>query len=436
MTISGQAASLSRIAQLRFGLGLKGTAHAPEDAVAALKAQLRGPDPIRFPELVDTGSCLAQWRDDTLSPVAEGMPTRVQRILRREKALQMDAVLGTGAPFRERLVWFWANHFTVSLARLEVYPTVGAFVREAIRPHVTGRFEDMLLAVMRHPAMLMYLDNATSVGPESPGGRASGIGLNENLGRECLELHTISPEAGYSQADVTRFSEIITGWTVDFGAPRPGFHFDNALHQPGTKTVLGREFPAGEAGGVEALRWLADHPATHRFLATKLTRHFVADEPAEADVAAIAAVLRDTHGDLGAAAAALVDLPAAWVPLTKLRSPQDYVVAALRAVDLPAKLRPSVDDAVFSLGQPLWEPPLPNGWPDRAADWAGPEALLRRAEWAHGVATLAGERDVMDMAERHFGPLLSDNTRGAIRSAGSRLDALTLFLSAPEFLRR
>ena len=239
------------------------------------------------------------------------------------------------APFRERLVWFWTNHFTDLAAPRRVRGAGGAFVEEAIRPHVTGRFADMLLAVMRHPAMLLYLDNVCSAGPDSPAGQRGKRGLNENLARECLELHTVSPAAGYTQADVTNFARVLTGWSIDLQRDPPGFRFRPFAHEPGEQIVMGRRFPPGEEGGVAALRFLAAHPATHRFLATKLVRHFVADDPPEDAVRRIAGVLRDSDGDLGAAAAAVTTLEAAWQPLTKLRTPLDYVVATLRALDAP-----------------------------------------------------------------------------------------------------
>ena len=154
-----------------------------------------------------------------------GSDTRVNQLLASEKIQQMNNALVSTAPFRERLVWFWTNHFAISLNRLECLPVAGAYIREAIRPHVTGRFSDMVLAVMRHPAMLMYLDNWSSVGPGSAVGRSTGRGLNENLARECLELHTLSPASGYNQADVTSFANVITGWTIDFSRPDPGFAF-------------------------------------------------------------------------------------------------------------------------------------------------------------------------------------------------------------------
>ena len=237
-------------ALIRFGLGRRGTQPPPADPRAWLAAQLRAPDIVLAqPPATTSADGLAALRADRRTPLPEGPRTRSRAILAADFAADMDILLTTDAPFRERLVWFWANHFTVSLRRFDIAPVAGAYVREAIRPHVTGRFADMLLAVMRHPAMLMYLDNIQSVGPDSPAGQRSQRGLNENLARECLELHTITPAAGYTQQDVTAFAAILTGWTIDMQAASPGFVFRPNAHEPGTKTLLGRPFPPGGAGG-------------------------------------------------------------------------------------------------------------------------------------------------------------------------------------------
>jgi uncharacterized protein (DUF1800 family) len=422
-------------ALIRFGLGRRSAEPPPADPAAWLLEQLHRPDPARFDDPPGTAKGLAALRDDraTKPPPAE---SRARALYKTEAAAQLANAVATPAPFRERLVWFWTNHFTVSLRRGECAAVAGAFVEEAIRPHVTGHFGDMLLAVMRHPAMLMYLDNTGSVGPASRAGQSGRRGLNENLARECLELHTVSPLAGYTQADVTAFARILTGWSVDPKADPPGFRFRPAEHEPGVQTVLQQSFPPGEEGGIAALRFLAEHPATHRFLAGKLVRHFVADDPPPDAVRVVEAVLRDTNGNLGSAAAALVTLPAAWQPGAKLRTPQEYVIACVRTLDLPPEQVPNLAGILAGLGQPFWTAPAPNGWADRAVDWAAPEAMLRRIDWASGFAGRAGDQDVAEVSEAALGPLLRPVTLGAIRRAGSRRDAMTLLLTCPEFQRR
>ncbi len=425
-------------ALIRFGLGRRGAEPVPDDPAAWLAAQLDGPDP----GLAAPGHSAAEGlkaiqalrRDKT--PVGPRKPNPIADVFRADSAAAFDTMLTTTTPFRERLVWFWANHFTVSVRSGQCAAVVGAFVREAIRPHVTGRFGDMLLAVMRHPAMLLYLDNAQSVGPDSRAGERQHRGLNENLARECLELHTVSPASGYSQADVTNFAKILTGWSIDLNADTPGYLFRGNAHEPGPGKLMGKTFSGGEQGGVEALAWLGQHPATYRHLATKLVRHFVADDPPADAIDRIAGVLQKTHGDLKAASLELIRLPAAWKPLTKLRSPADYAVAVLRALDLPEERRPNLAGVMTALGQQFCGAPLPNGWPDTAADWTGSEAILRRIDWAYTVAGRANALDPVTVATDSLGPLLPEGTLDEIRRAGSRREAFSLLLASPEFLRR
>jgi uncharacterized protein (DUF1800 family) len=428
-------------ALIRFGLGPRLGEAPPADPLAWLMAQLDGPDPARpDPATLDpagtrTADGLRALRTDRENRPAPGQSVS-RRVFRADAEAALAGAVTAAAPFRERLVWFWTNHFTVSLRQAACAPLVGAFIEDAIRPHVTGRFQDMLLAVMRHPAMLIYLDNAQSVGPDSGTGRRTGRGLNENLARECLELHTVSQAARYGQADVTSFAALLTGWSIDLKMDPPGFRFRPAAHQPGEKTLLGRSFPEGEAGGEAALRFLGTHPATYRALAAALARHFVADDPPPAAVRPIEAALHDTGGDLGAASRALIGPGPAWTPQAKLRTPTDFAIAALRATGLPADRWPDLIGVVGGLGQPIWQAPLPNGWPDRAVDWAAPDAMMRRIDWAHALAGRAAASEPADVAEAALGPLLPEATLLAVRRAGSRQDGLTLLLASPQFQRR
>jgi uncharacterized protein (DUF1800 family) len=422
-------------ALIRFGLGRRGGEPLPSDPAAWLLDQLRRPDPTRLDDPPSTAKGLTALRDDRATKPPPG-ESRSAALFKAEAAAQLANAVTTPAPFRERLVWFWSNHFAISRRQGACAAVAAAFVEEAIRPNVTGRFGDMVTAVMRHPAMLLFLDNAASFGPDSPLGQRTHRGLNENLARECMELHTVSPLAGYTQTDVTSFAKILTGWSIDLKADPPGFRYRPFAHEPGVHTVLQHQFPPDEAGGTEALAFLADHPSTHRFLATKLVRHFVADDPPPDAVRAIEAVLRDTKGDLGAASAALVTLDAAWVPGTKLRTPMDFMIASVRSLDIPPEQIPNMIGILGGLGQPLWTAPAPNGWPDRAADWAAPEAMLRRIDWASGFAGRIRDRDVIEVADTIVGPLLRPETREAIGRAGSRRDAMTLLLTSPEFQRR
>jgi uncharacterized protein (DUF1800 family) len=444
-------------ASIRFGFGPGPNDGVAGDPRAALKAQLRGPDPgiaagyfdglPSGQEAVDTLRADAMIRHELLTaPAAERQAYRgLNGALYRQDAMsQLAWAMNTPASFRERLVWFWANHFCVSVAQNNTGPLIGAMIREAIRPHVNGKFTDMVLAVERHPAMLRYLDNDTSVGPGSPAGLRSHRGLNENLGRECMELHTVGLAAGYSQADVTSMAKILTGWssaTSEKGSDSTGFKYRPNAHEPGPQVVMGRSFDGGEQAGVDALRFLATYPTTYDLLATKLVTHFVADDPPPDAVAHISGVLRDTHGDLHAASAALVDLPQAWAPGQKLKTPFDYVVSTLRAAPPPAfQPPPNPVNVLNGLGQPVWGAPLPNGWPDQAASWAGSDAIMSRIDFAYTYAARfdsgASGPQPVDIANAAMGPLLRPATVDAMAQAGSRREALTLFLVSPEFQRR
>jgi uncharacterized protein (DUF1800 family) len=436
------------IAFSRFGLGRRRDEPVPSDPRAWLLAQLQGPDPAQFPGMPTTDRALALLaaevaaaKDRALQDPdhKKGPSPELQALLdlhKQEQAAFLANALTTQAGFRERLVWFWYNHFTVAARTRPATACVGAYVREAIRPNVTGKFQDMLLAVMRHPAMLSYLDQFHSVGPNSAVGLRRQHGLNENLARECLELHTVTPVSGYTQADVTNFAKILTGWTMEFRTEPRGFVFRANAHEPGEQTVMGRTWPDGEEGGQAILLWLANHPATQHHLAEKLVRHFVADDPAPADVAHVESVLRESGGDLGAAAQALVDMPSAWQPLTKVRTPQEYVVAAMRAVGAHPDAEPRLPGMIERLGQPVFKAPFPIGWPDRAADWTGPEALIQRVDFAYQFAGRVSDQDPAGIAENTLGPLLAAETLTQVQHAGSRQDGLALLLGSPEFQRR
>lgn len=353
----------------------------------------------------------------------------------------------TAAPFLERYVWFWSNHFTISVLKQRMIFVAGGYEREAIRPNVLGKFEDLLLASVRHPAMLLYLDNAFSIGPDSPAGRFTGRGLNENHAREILELHTMGVDGGYTQGDVLELAKILTGWSIERnGTPDEptGFKYFQNRHQPGSKTLLGKSYAeGGEREGREALRDLARHPATARHIATKLARHFVADEPPPQVVARLERVYRDTGGDLKALALAVVDEPAAWQPsLAKMRTPIEYVVAAIR---LLGGVQDTLGDQQFRglaeslrvMGQIPFTAQSPKGWADVASAWAGPAAIMERVQWAHALAErIQRKPDAAALADATMGPLLSQPTREAVMRAADPTQGLALLLASPEFQRR
>ena len=392
---------------------------------------------------------------------------------------RMTTAARTERPFAERLALFWSNHFTVSRAKASARGLVGAFEREAIRPHIGGHFEDLLRAAVMHPGMLRYLDNEQSAGPNStivlrrarqpraedqPGPRITG--LNENLAREVLELHTLGAAAAragnYTQADVTAFAAVLTGWRVPattympelapqrrsrsgsdsdsapLGSASPT-RFEPAWHEPGTKSVLGQRIAEGAAGLLQMLHHLAIHPATARHVATKLARHFVADEPPAALVERMVQAWRRSEGDLAGVYRVLLDAPEAWDPTpAKLKSPEELVLASARVLRLGARAFERQPDAGAALlGQRIQAAPSPAGWPDRAEEWLGPDAVWKRVEWTTRVADRLGRQvDARALAASSFGPLLSANTARQIERAADGPQALALLLLTPEFQRR
>ncbi len=367
-----------------------------------------------------------------------------------------DAAIVSDTPFAERLVHFWANHFAVSADKLELVGLAGTLEMEAIRPHVMGRFADMLFAVERHPAMLLYLDQAVSVGPDSPLGLRIGargrrkVGLNENLAREIMELHTLGVRTGYSQADVTEFARAMTGWTVGgigvgpgarlAGAATPGsFVFAAAVHQPGARTIMGKGYPqAGEAQARAVLADLAVHPATARHIATKLARHFAGDTPPPAMVARLERAFLTSGGDLPTVYRALIASPEAWTPApAKFRTPWDWSIAAYRALGLTEVKPQAAFGLLNQLGQPVWKPGQPIGYDDSAPAWAGPDAIMRRVEAAERFAARSGASvDARALAERLFPAAVSPATTQALSRAESPGQALALLLVSPEMMRR
>lgn len=370
-------------------------------------------------------------------------PNRIRmEALHEERAAKAARLMATHTPFLERLVSFWSNHFTVSLAKGQVRGLVGAYEREAIRPHVLGRFAAMLKAVEQHPAMLIYLDNAMSIGPNSKAGNRREKGLNENLAREILELHTLGVGGGYSQADVTNLARLLTGWTVGGllqDAVEPGrFHFTPHRHEPGAWNVAGRTYESGGiAVGERCLEDLARHPATARHVAAKLARHFTHDDPPPALVALLERTFRDTDGDLGAVTRALVSAPEAWqAPCRKIVSPLDYVVSIARGFGLT----PAPGEVIRLsgvLGQPVWEAPSPKGWPDDDGAWIGPSPLRERLRIAEQmVRGIDRSLDPRAAAEDILGATLGAPTRQAIARAESREQGFQLLMMSPEFMRR
>lgn len=453
--------SAPAIALNRFGLGARPDEAAPADPQRWLLSQfdryeaLPGPwQPLpRTPALVD--AWLAQQRAARQAP--EGLRAGVREAYLRKARDEYVAAAGARAgsalqapaPFVERLVHFWSNHFAVSVDKLLVVGLAGGFEADAIRTNVLGRFEDLLLAAVRHPAMLLYLDQAQSIGPGSQAGlraqerQQRRRGLNENLAREILELHTLGVRSGYTQDDVTEFARALTGWTLpaddggDAGAAT--FRFVRALHEPGPRTVLGRSYAeGGEQQARAIIHDLANAPATARHVATKLARHFVADDPPPALVQRLADAFSRSGGDLPTVYRELVASPEPWQPAAaKFKSPWEWAISSLRALgrtDIPPM---QATNLMNQLGQPVWRPGSPAGYDDVAGTWAAPDALIRRVELAQRIAGQAGNTvDARALAPRVLPGALGETTAGAIARADSGATALALLLVSPEFLRR
>jgi uncharacterized protein (DUF1800 family) len=365
-------------------------------------------------------------------------PPLPQQLLQDEAKLRFESAADADIGFVERLVWFWSNHFCVSADK--IVAMAGPYEREAIRPHVVGPFGEMLQVVESHPAILFYLDNVESMGADSIAGINRDKGLNENLAREILELHTLGVRGGYSQTDVTSFANVLTGWSwIQPAEPVHGgeFVFIQRLHEPGDQIVLNKHYPdTGFDQGRAVLADLARHPATATHIASKLARHFVADEPPPALTTKLERAFKDSDGDLKEVAKALVNADESWTPQrTKLKPPADWIAGILRLTDAEPVPIGQILGAQASLGEALWRPPAPNGYPDDEAAWI--DGVPKRLDIANAFAERhAATIDPLALLDSGLGPLASSQTREAVGHAESRSQALVLLVMAPEFLRR
>lgn len=429
----------------RFGLGGRPDDALPPDARAWLLNQLVGPDPMPTTGLPTRAQCMALINTWLNSKPGSQESKKAQAAILATYAAEVQAFLSyavtTQLPFRERLVWFWANHFSLLTNGFPVEALAGVFIREVIRPNINRSFSDMVLTAMQHPAMLYSLDNTTSIGPQSPFAvqhfKSTGVqlGINENLARECLELHTVGLAAGYTQADVDALAYMLTGWTVVASSPK-GFTFNSKWHQPGNQTLLGNSYPPSFAGALQALTDLANNDYTYWHIATELVQHFVSDTPATSDVQAVHDALSSSGGNLQQASAAIVALADAWVPLQKFRTPQDHAIAAMRAAGLTAETVPAFNTLMTQLGQPTWGPPFPNGYSDLMSDWLCPQQIIMRADWSRAFATTLSGLDPLTIAGSSLGPFLTPLTQQLLGQLSSTTDQFELLFCSPEFQRR
>ncbi|KYH03450.1 DUF1800 domain-containing protein [Bradyrhizobium sp. DOA1] len=394
------------------------------------------------PQAATQGQAQGQQKDAAemaAKQAADAVPDPGRPIYLQEAKLRTEAALAADIGFAERLVWFWSNHFCVSANKIQSMS--GAYEREAVRANALGRFADLLLAVEGHPAMLFYLDNLESMGASSIAGINRNRGLNENIAREIMELHTLGVRAGYTQDDVISFANVMTGWTlVPPGAdPQHGgeFIFNPRLHEPGGQTVLGKRYEQDDVEqGRAVLRDLAAHPATAIHVATKLARHFVADEPPPALVAQMAKTFRDTEGDLKQVAIAMVSSDDAWRgPPSKLKRPGEWVIGMARAAGVTV-----VDPVRYTagqelLGEALWRPPAPKGYPDDEVSWI--DGVGRRLDLANNLAErISGKADPQAIIEDVCASQVASEVKQAVGRAESRQQALALLFMSADFQRR
>ena len=370
---------------------------------------------------------------------ADAVPDPGRPIYLQEVKIRTEAALNADIGLTERLVWFWSNHFCISADKIQSMS--GAYEREAIRPHVLGRFVDMLLAAEGHPAMLFYLDNTISMGANSTAGINRSRGLNENLARETLELHTLGVRSGYTQDDVISFANVLTGWTLVPPGDNPEhggeFIFNPRLHEPGAQKVLGKSYDDETVEqGRAVLRDLAAHPATATHVAGKLARHFIADTPPPALVERMTKVFVETGGDLKQVARAMVLSDEAWTqPASKLKRPGEWVVGMVRATGITQADPKRFTDGQALLGEPLWRPPSPKGFPDDEGSWI--DGTGRRLDVANNFAERVGDRvDPQDVIENVFGSQVTSEVMQAVGRAESRQQALALLFMSAEFQRR
>ncbi|WP_377508265.1 DUF1800 family protein [Octadecabacter sp. R77987] len=453
------------IAEIRFGMGLSPRI-APPQSVDAMLVQLRGPDNAAarygIPLWADTYPSPRDYRDLARVRQAARGTDREEEVLEQQREMRAAGRDLRGATFgahlaravmtrdgmRERLTRFWADHFTVRAVTGVTRHLVSPYVEEAIRPHVMGRFSDMLRAVTTHPMMLVYLDQHLSMGPNSRTAQRRNRGLNENLARELLELHTLGVGASYDQTDVRELAELLTGLSY---SPKNGFAFLRNIAEPGPEVVLGQTYGGDVprlADILAALDDLAAHPDTARHIGRKLAVHFVADDPPASLVDELAAVFADTGGDLGAVVAAMLRHPAAWdVTKSKVKPPYGFVASAVRALDIDADTlaamtfnegRAAFGRHLAVMGQPWEEPVGPDGWPEDGAAWITPQGMAGRITWSMIIPQRLREDlpDPRDFVLTALGPAADPAVVFAAGAAEDRADGVGLVLASAAFQRR
>ena len=464
MTVTNNM-SPAAIAVNRFGLGARADETAPNDTKKWLLTQLDQYQVVSpaWENQPKTSTLIADYVDKLkqMRNADEDEKKSAKRMFLREARdeyqlavkARAESSLVTKTPFVEHLVHFWANHFAVSIEKRGVADFAGAFELEAIRPYVLGNFKDMLFAVEKHPAMLIYLDQIKSIGPQSMVAKRGAErqpdkkrGLNENLAREIMELHTLGVRSGYKQTDVTEFARALTGWSIaGIGNDRNsvteanGFAFRPALHEPGSRSMMGKNYnQTGKMQAEAVLADLATSPATATHVATKLVRHFVSDTPPANLVDKLTKVFLQDGGNLSSVYRVLIDAPESWQPApAKFKTPWEWVISCLRGLGRQNLDNINIAQIMNQLGQPTWKPGSPAGFDDIADTWAAPNALLRRIELAQRLVAPFGDRfDARALGDKILMGAISQQTQTAIARSESATTGLALLLVSPEFLRR
>ena len=449
------------IAAIRFGFGRSANANSP-DRLANLPGELTRA-PMVPAQLAGIGSVSRLIAYRTIRKALDKTDRTSFSMFRMKRRdlfygsylsdahAKIAAAAASPFGFVERLVEFWSNHFTVSIFNSGLLRLLaGPFEVEVIRPNLGGRFADMLVASTLHPAMLIYLNQNQSIGPNSMIGMRRNKGLNENLAREVLELHSLGAEGGYTQADVIQFARLLTGATF---SPKTGkYQFRRAAAEPGTKTIMGRTYGGAMHGDddiIAALHDFARHPATARHIATKLARHFIADAPYRDSIDRLAARFRETDGDLPRVYEVLVDLPEARERFgEKRKTPYEFLVSGLKTLDVPPEWYQPVGEGMKhhpnpmtigllnKLDQPLWHAPSPAGWTDESARWITPAGLAGRLEWISKATGHVADREPERFLDDVLGSTATPNTRSIVANAASRRSGFALVLASAEFNSR
>jgi uncharacterized protein (DUF1800 family) len=483
------------LAAIRYGYGLRAGQDAPDDADGLLEQLQKGLSrKPRFPRegiggRQETARRMISLRAAEAKAAKDGKPNEsirketqkeAQRAYRVDAMARLSQAVHSRYGFYERLASFWMDHFSTSaLKSLSMRMIVPLYEAQAIRPNLAGSFSDLLKAAILHPAMLIYLDQTQSVGPDSVAGRQNGRGLNENLGRELLELHTLGAGSGYGQDDVRAAALILTGLSVDNRALEVVNRPRRA--QGGTITLLGRDYDDDEGSGQDHILMLEDlaaDPRTAKNICRKLAVHFISDEPPVELVDAMVAGWNDSDGNLTEVYRAMLEHPAGWDnPGQKIKQPFEFIVSGFRALDLPdenlAALLQDMDGddepsavgkamqmatsarteelrkrrasqangltlgALQRMGQPIWQPSSPAGFADVASVWLTPSQLSERIAWSRLVARLLGQKlEPSDFLQAALGDAASADTRRIIGQAPSRIHGLTMVLASAEFNRR